>query len=136
MFTHIDFTDGADHDLAWRQLLTALGKQPEPEPPREPTPADWFLAHPYPMPPNFTGRLAERTMLTRWLDNDPAHPHEQTGYLVRGRLRLSIGTEQYEATAGDSWCIAGGVEHAADILEDSVAIEVFSPVREDYMPET
>jgi quercetin dioxygenase-like cupin family protein len=65
-----------------------------------------------------------------------AHPHEQTGYLVRGRLRLSIGTEEYEATAGDSWCIAGGVEQGADILEDSVAIEVFSPVREDYLPET
>jgi hypothetical protein len=28
---------------------------------------DWFLAHPYPMPPNFTGRLAERAMLSNWL---------------------------------------------------------------------
>ena len=28
------------------------------------------------------------------------------------------------------------VEHGADILEDSVAIEVFSPVREGYLPET
>ena len=26
--THIDFTDDADHDLAWRQLLTALGRRP------------------------------------------------------------------------------------------------------------
>jgi hypothetical protein len=26
------------------------------------------------------------------------------------------------------------VEHGATILEDSVAIEVFSPVREDYLP--
>ena len=32
--THIDFTDGADHDLAWRQLLTALGKRPKPSRPR------------------------------------------------------------------------------------------------------
>ena len=63
-----------------------------------------------------------------------AHPHEQTGYLVRGRLRLSIGIEEYEAEAGDSWCIPGGVEHGADILEDSVAIEVFAPVRDDYLP--
>ena len=61
------------------------------------------------------------------------HPHEQTGYLVKGRIRLSIGTEEYEAQAGDSWCIPGGFEHGADILEDSVAIEVFSPVREDYL---
>jgi quercetin dioxygenase-like cupin family protein len=63
-----------------------------------------------------------------------AHPHEQTGYLVRGRIRVSIGTDEYEASVGDSWCIPGGVEHGADILEDSVAIEVFSPVREDYLP--
>jgi len=62
--THVDFTDGADLDLAWRQLLTALGKPPEPEPPKEPERDDWFLAHPYPMPPNFTGRaesLGKRT---------------------------------------------------------------------------
>lgn len=55
--THIDFTDGADLDLAWRQLLTALGAPPEQEPPKGPDHEDWFLAHPYPMPPNFTGRL-------------------------------------------------------------------------------
>ena len=63
-----------------------------------------------------------------------SHPHEQTGYLVKGRIRLLIGTEEYEAQVGDSWCIPGGVEHGADILEDSVAIEVFSPVRDDYVP--
>ena len=72
--THIDFTDGADLDLAWRQLLTALGKPPEPEPPKEPHRGKWFLAHPYPMPPNFTGRVAERAMLNRWLEADAVHP--------------------------------------------------------------
>ncbi len=34
----------------------------------------WRLAHPYPMPPNFTGRLAERAMLTQWLNEDNEHP--------------------------------------------------------------
>jgi quercetin dioxygenase-like cupin family protein len=63
-----------------------------------------------------------------------AHPHEQTGYLVRGRIRLFVGNQEYEARSGDSWCIPGGVEHGAHVLEDSVAIEVFSPVREDYLP--
>jgi len=72
--THIDFTDDADQDLAWRQLLTALGKRPEPEPPKEPQRDRWYLAHPYPMPPNFTGRVAERAMLDRWLNADGEHP--------------------------------------------------------------
>lgn len=63
-----------------------------------------------------------------------SHPHEQTGCLVKGRIRLSIGTEERELHPGDSWCIPGGVEHGAEALEDSVALEVFSPVREDYLP--
>jgi quercetin dioxygenase-like cupin family protein len=53
---------------------------------------------------------------------------------VKGKIRLSIGAEEFEAQPGDSWCIPGGVEHGAEVIEDSVAIEVFSPVREDYLP--
>ena len=72
--THIDFTDDADLELAWRQLLTALGAPPEPTPPAQPKRDDWFLVHAYPMPPNFTGRLAEREMLSEWLKKDGPHP--------------------------------------------------------------
>ncbi len=63
-----------------------------------------------------------------------SHPHEQTGYLISGRMRFSIGEETHEAKPGDSWCIGGDVEHGAEIIEDSVVIEVFSPVREEYLP--
>jgi tetratricopeptide (TPR) repeat protein len=72
--THIDFTDGADHDLAWRQLLIALGAAPELPEVAQPSRDDWFLAHPYAMPPNFTGRTAERVMLTDWLTRDDTPP--------------------------------------------------------------
>lgn len=63
-----------------------------------------------------------------------AHPHEQTGYLVKGQMRLIIAGEVNDVRPGDSWSIAGGVEHGAEILEDSVAVEVFAPVRVDYLP--
>ena len=62
------------------------------------------------------------------------HPHEQIGYLVSGRIRLHIGDQSYECTPGDSWCVPGGAEHGADVIEDAVAVEVFSPVREEYLP--
>lgn len=64
-----------------------------------------------------------------------SHPHEQIGYLVKGRIRLTIGSDVHEVIPGDSWCIPGGVFHCAGIIEDSLAVEVFSPVREDYLPE-
>ena len=63
------------------------------------------------------------------------HPHEQTGYLVGGQIRLFIGEETFEVEPGDSWCIPSDVEHGGEIIADSIAIEVFSPVREDYLPE-
>jgi len=64
-----------------------------------------------------------------------SHPHEQTGYLVAGRLELTIGDVTCLAEPGDSWCIPGGTPHHAHALADCVAIEVFSPVREDYLPQ-
>jgi quercetin dioxygenase-like cupin family protein len=63
-----------------------------------------------------------------------AHPHEQTGYLVSGHIKLTVGGRTLDARPGDSWSIPGDVQHSAQILEDSVAIEVFSPVRQDYLP--
>ena len=64
-----------------------------------------------------------------------AHIHEQTGYLTKGKIRLTIGEQVFEVEKGDSWCIPGNMNHSADILKDSVAIEVFSPVRDEYLPE-
>jgi quercetin dioxygenase-like cupin family protein len=62
------------------------------------------------------------------------HPHEQTGYLVSGRIDLTIDGVVHAVRPGDSWCIPGDVPHSAVAHADSVALEVFSPVREDYLP--
>jgi len=82
----------------------------------------------------------ERTLLTEFrLDAGSmlpphAHPYEQTGYLVAGRLLLAIGDERRKVGPGDAWCIPGGVEHGAEVVDDALAVEVFSPVRRDYLP--
>jgi len=83
---------------------------------------------------------AEKTLLTEFTLDKGAdlplhdHPQEQTGYLVTGHLILTIGDEEHDVGPGGSWAIPGGVGHKAKALEDSVAIEVFSPVRADYLP--
>lgn len=61
------------------------------------------------------------------------HPHEQVGVLLSGRLILNVGGEVCELKAGDSWAIPSDVEHSAAILEQAEAIEVFFPVRQEYL---
>jgi len=63
-----------------------------------------------------------------------SHPHEQTGYLVSGQMDFQVDEQHIIAKPGDSWNIAGNVEHAATAIEESVVVEIFSPVREDYLP--
>jgi quercetin dioxygenase-like cupin family protein len=72
--------------------------------------------------------LAARSVLPKH-----SHPHEQTGYLVKGSLRFFGDEGETIVTPGCSWSFKGGVIHGAYALEGSVAIEVFSPVRQEYL---
>lgn len=84
--------------------------------------------------------FGEKTLMTEFILQagsslpEHAHPYEQTGYLVKGRMQLRIGNEDCDAREGDCWCIPMNVVHGARIIEDSIAIEVFSPRRDDYIP--
>jgi len=64
---------------------------------------------------------------------DHNHPHEQTGYMITGKAIFIIDGNRFEANSGDSWSIKSNVIHGVEVLENSVLIEVFSPVREDYL---
>lgn len=63
-----------------------------------------------------------------------SHPHEQTGYLVSGRLEFTVGGQTLLLGPGDQWRIPGGVPHrVVAVGGPAVAIDVFHPVREDYL---
>ena len=62
------------------------------------------------------------------------HPHEQTGYLVSGRLRFVMPGLAKDLDAGDSWIVPSQIPHEVTALEDSVAIDIFSPARTEYIP--
>jgi len=67
-----------------------------------------------------------------WVGARHSHPHHQLVYVVKGALHLDVGGETFEAYAGDSFVVDGGVEHQASALEASEVLDVFTPVREDY----
>lgn len=62
------------------------------------------------------------------------HPYEQTGTLISGKLNFRIGEKWYLAEPGDSWSIPENVEHEVEIIENAVVLELFSPIRPDYLP--
>jgi quercetin dioxygenase-like cupin family protein len=61
------------------------------------------------------------------------HPYEQTGYLISGKLNFRIDQTWNLAEPGDSWCVPENVEHEVHVVEESVVIEVFIPIREEYL---
>ncbi len=81
----------------------------------------------------------EKTLMTEFVMTNGSilplhsHPYEQTGYLVSGKMILYVGDKKFEIKKGDSWCIPENISHKAEVLDDSVAIEMFSPPRLDYM---
>jgi len=82
-----------------------------------------------------TKTLMGRFLLRKGAEIPPhEHPYEQTGILLTGRMTLVSGSDRVEVNGGDSWCIPENEEHSVTVHEDSEVIEVFSPVREDYLP--
>jgi quercetin dioxygenase-like cupin family protein len=63
-----------------------------------------------------------------------SHPHEQLGLLLEGELDFVIGDERQTLTAGAMWRIPGGVVHSVKAgRRGARALDVFNPVREDYL---
>lgn len=63
-----------------------------------------------------------------------SHPHEQMGILVKGEMTFTIGGETRLLKVGEMWRIPGNVPHTVKAGPDgAVAIDIFHPVREDYL---
>ena len=64
-----------------------------------------------------------------------SHPHEQITFVEKGRVRFTINGDTLIAHAGDVVRFASGVVHGATILDEEVVlIDVFTPIREEFLP--
>ena len=61
------------------------------------------------------------------------HHHSQVTYVVEGKFELTVGEETKILKAGDGFYIPPHVMHGALCLDDGMLIDVFSPIREDFM---
>jgi quercetin dioxygenase-like cupin family protein len=62
-----------------------------------------------------------------------SHPNEQAGFILQGTFQFTIGGETRVLEPGDTYVIPGGVKHSAVAgPEGTVALDIFSPPREDW----
>jgi quercetin dioxygenase-like cupin family protein len=62
------------------------------------------------------------------------HEHEQLGMVISGAVTFRIGEETQELGPGETWTIPSNVPHEATAgPEGAVLIDVFAPVREDWV---
>ena len=62
------------------------------------------------------------------------HPHEQITLVERGRVRFTVGSDERIAHAGDVLHFPSGCWHGATMLDEEVVlIDIFTPVREDFL---
>lgn len=62
-----------------------------------------------------------------------SHPQEQITLLERGRLLFTIDGLEQELEAGQALEIPPEAVHQVRALEDSLALDVFAPVRDDWI---
>ena len=65
----------------------------------------------------------------------PMHSHEseQMTYVLQGALKFLIAGEEITVREGEVLHIPSGLPHQAEALEDTFELDVFSPVRQDWL---
>lgn len=61
------------------------------------------------------------------------HHHSQVTYVESGEFEMTIGDDVRIIKGGDSYYIPPHVMHGCTCIKDGVLIDVFSPIREDFL---
>jgi len=61
-----------------------------------------------------------------------AHESEQMTYILQGALRVRVSGEELIVREGEVLHIPSGVPHQSEALEDTLELDVFSPIRTDW----
>lgn len=61
------------------------------------------------------------------------HPHTQITYVVSGKFEFEIDGVKKVVQAGDTMLKTNSVEHGCKCLEAGILLDIFNPMREDFV---
>ncbi|MDO5112716.1 MAG: cupin domain-containing protein [Clostridia bacterium] len=62
-----------------------------------------------------------------------SHPHTQITYVASGVFRFTIEGEERTVHKGDAMLKLDGVEHGCVCVEEGVLLDIFNPMRVDFV---
>ena len=62
-----------------------------------------------------------------------SHPHTQITYVASGAFEFTIGDEKKVVKAGDSLLKQDSIVHGCVCLEKGILVDIFTPMREDFL---
>lgn len=62
-----------------------------------------------------------------------SHPHTQITFVVCGKFEFTIGDEKKIVETGDTLLKQDGVIHGCVCLEKGILLDIFTPMREDFL---
>lgn len=75
----------------------------------------------------------ENTFQTGAVGSLHSHPHTQITYVVSGVFEFEIDGEKRIVKGGDTMLKLDGVEHGCVCLKEGVLLDIFNPMREDFV---
>src|ERR1700692_554409 len=68
----------------------------------------------------------------------PMHSHEseQMTYILQGALKFLVDGDEITVREGEVLHIPSWLEHQAEALDDTFSLDVFSPIRRDWLEHT
>lgn len=64
---------------------------------------------------------------------DHSHPHAQISYILSGEFTYHVEEKTYTMKRGDSVVVDGGRVHGLTCLKAGTVLDVFTPLREDFI---
>ena len=65
------------------------------------------------------------------------HPHEQFAYILKGTFRMECDSGTFDLGPGSVMHVPSGAYHGGHAVGgDVVEVDIFSPIREDYLPDS
>lgn len=61
------------------------------------------------------------------------HPHTQITYVVSGQFEFMIGGEKKIVNPGDALLKRNGIEHGCVCLKEGILLDIFNPMREEFV---